>query len=529
MLTRRRFAAATAAATAAVLATPSLVRAESSRVLKFIPQSDLTVIDPIWSTAYTARNHGYLVFDTLFGMDSQYRIQPQMVGGARIEDDHRAWDLTLREGLLFHDGEPVLARDCVASIRRWAARDGLGSLLLKTTDELSAPDDRTIRFRLKKPFPRLPYALGKTSTPMCGMMPERLAKTDPFKQITELVGSGPFRFKADERVSGSQAVYERFDRYQPRAKGTAGWTAGPKIAVFDRVEWKTIPDEGTAAAALQAGEVDWWEIPTNDLLPALQKSGHVQVEIKDRTGVIGFLKMNCLQPPFDNPGVRRALLGAFDQADFVAAIAGGDPKMGRTGVGVFCPETELATDVGLEVLTRPRDYAKVKAMLKDAGYSGENVAMMVATDTPYRKAMGDVGVDAMQQAGMKVDYQAVDWGTAVVRRENRGPVAKGGWSGLFTTLSGLDLQNPTGNAFRLSGETGWFGWASSPAIEQLRGEWLDAEDLETQQRIAQDIQRQWWIDVPHIPIGQWFQPTAWRDSVTGMLDGFPVFWGVKRA
>ena len=366
MLTRRRFAGVAAA----TLATPSLVRAESSRVLRFIPQSDLTVIDPVWSTAYTARNHGYLVFDTLFGMDGQYRIQPQMVGGIRIEDDRRSWDLTLREGLLFHDGEPVLARDCVASIRRWAARDGLGGLLLKATDELSAPDDRTIRFRLKKPFPRLPYALGKTSTPMCAMMPERLAKTDPFKQISELVGSGPFRFKADERVSGSQAVYERFDRYQPRPKGTAGWTAGPKIVAFDRVEWRTIPDEGTAAAALQAGEVDWWEIPTNDLLPVLQKTGHVQVEIKDRTGVIGFLKMNCLQPPFDNPGVRRALLGAFDQGDFVAAIAGADPKMGRTGVGVFCPETELATDVGIEVLTSPRDYAQVKATLKEAGYTG---------------------------------------------------------------------------------------------------------------------------------------------------------------
>jgi peptide/nickel transport system substrate-binding protein len=525
MLTRRRFAGTSVVA----LAAPSLTKAEPSRVLKFIPQSDLAVIDPIWSTAYNSRNHGYMVFDTLFGMDGQYSIQPQMVGGVRVEDDGRRWDLTLRDGLLFHDGEPVLARDCVASIRRWAARDGLGALLMKTTDELSAPDDRTIRFRLKRSFPRLPYALGKTSTPMCAMMPERLAKSDPFKQIAELVGSGPFRFKADERVSGSQAVYERFDRYLPRTDGTPGWTAGPKIVSFDRVEWKTIPDEGTAAAAMQSGEVDWWEIPTSDLLPVLQQTGHIRVEVKDRTGVIGFLKMNCLQPPFDNPGVRRALLGAFSQEDFVTAIAGTDPKMGRSGVGVFCPDTELANDAGMDVLTLPRDFPRVKAMLKDTGYAGETVAMMVATDTPYRKAMGDVGVDAMQHAGMKVDYQAVDWGTAVVRRENKGPIGKGGWSGLFSTLSGLDLQNPTGNAFRLSGETGWFGWASSPAIEKLRGEWLDAEDLPTQQMIARDIQRQWWIDVPHIPIGQWFQPTAWRDSVTGMLDGFPVFWGVRRA
>ena len=516
------------AASVTALAVPSLVRAESSRVLKFIPQSDLTVIDPIWSTAYIARNHGYMVFDTLFGMDAAYRIQPQMVGAVKIEDDGRRWDLILRDGLMFHDGETVLARDCVASIRRWAARDALGGVLMKTTDELSAPDDRTIRFRLKKPFPRLAYALGKTSTPMCAMMPERFASLDPFKQLGELVGSGPFRFKADERVSGSRAVYEKFDRYVPRPDGAPGWTAGPKIVSFDRVEWHTIPDEGTAAGAMQAGEIDWWEIPTDDLRPVLQKSGRVRVDIKDPTGVIGFLKMNCLQPPFNNPGVRRALLGAFNQEDFVTAIAGTDPRMWRTNVGVFCPGTELATDVGLEVMTGPRDMAKVKAALKEAGYAGQTVAMMVATDTPYRKAMGDVGVDAMKQAGMTIDYLAMDWGTAVARREKKAPIDQGGWSGLFTTLSGLDLQGPSGHAFRTSGETGWFGWVSSPRIEELRGQWLDANDLPTQQRIARDIQTQWWIDVPHIPIGQWFQPTAWRNTLDGMVDGFPVFWGIRR-
>jgi peptide/nickel transport system substrate-binding protein len=516
------------AASVVALARPSIVKAASQRVLKFIPQSDLTVIDPIWSTAYNSRNHGYMVFDTLFGIDASYQPQPQMLSAVKIAPDERQWDLVLRDGLRFHDGEPVLARDCVASIRRWAARDGLGTQLMKATDELSPADDRTIRFRLNKPFPRLAYALGKTSTPMCAMMPERLAKFDPFKQLTELVGSGPFRFKADERVSGSQVVYERFDGYVPRSDGVPGWTAGPKVVAFDRVEWRTIPDEGTAASALQAGEMDWWEIPTDDLRPALERAGHVRVEIKDPTGVIGFLKMNCLQPPFDNPGVRRALLGAFHQEDFCTAIAGTDPKMWRTGVGVFCPGTELANDTGMEVLTSARDYAAVKAALKAAGYTGQTVAMMVATDTPYRKAMGEVGVDSMQKSGMHVDYQAIDWGTAVARRENRGPIDKGGWSGLFSTLSGLDLQNPTGNAFRVSGPTGWFGWADSPRIEALKAEWLGIEDLPAQRRIAAEIQRQWWIDVPHIPIGQWFQPTAWRDDLHGMVDGFPIFWGLRR-
>ena len=515
-------------ASAAALSLPSLAKAESARVLKFIPQSDLTVADPVWSTTYVSRNHGYMVFDTLFGMDAHYRIQPQMVGAVQLEDDNRRWDLILRDGLKFHDGQPVLARDCVASIRRWAARDALGGTLMKVTDELSAPDDRTIRFRLRKPFPRLPYALGKTSTPMCAMMPERLASTDPFKQLSEIVGSGPFRFKADERVSGSRAVYQRFEGYVPRPNGTAEWTAGPKIANFDRVEWITIPDEGTAASALQQGEVDWWELPTDDLRPVLSRAGHIRVEIKDPTGVLGFIKVNCLQPPFDNPGIRRALLGAIVQEDFVTAIAGTDPKMWRTGVGVFCPGTDLATDIGMEVLNGPRDMAKVKAALAAAGYAGQTVAMMVATDTPYRKAMGDVAADTMRRAGMTVDYQSVDWGTAVARRDKKGPIDQGGWSGLCTTLSGLDLMNPSGHAFRTTGETGWFGWATSERIADLRNQWLDAGDPGTEKKIAEDIQRQWWIDVPHLPFGQWYQPTAFRDTVTGVLEGFPLFYGVAR-
>jgi peptide/nickel transport system substrate-binding protein len=523
MIRRRSLLAA-----AGALAVPAIARGAAQRVLKFIPQSDVTVIDPVWTTAYVSRNHGYLIFDTLFGMDSAYQIQPQMLAGVATENAGKLWKLTLRDGLVFHDGQKVTARDCVASIRRWAARDALGGTLMATTDELAAPDDRTIQFRLKKPFPRLPYALGKTSTPMCAMMPERLALTDPFKQVSEMVGSGPFRFKADERVSGALTVYERFAGYRPREGGGLGWTAGPKVAAFDRVEWRVISDDGTAAAALQAGEVDWWELPTDDLASVLRRAGHIRMEVKDATGVIGFLKMNCLQKPFDNPAIRRALLGAVVQEDYVTAIAGTDPKMWRTGVGVFCPGTELATDVGIDVLTGPRDAKRVRAALAAAGYGGEKVALMVATDTHYRKAMGDVGADEMQGVGLNVDYQATDWGTVVQRRENKGPVDKGGWSAVFTTLSGLDLQVPSGHAFRANGEKAWFGWVSSPRIDALRADWLDAEDVAAQKRIAVEIQKQWWIDVPHIPIGQWFQPTAWRADLDGMLEGFPVFWNVRR-
>ena len=192
---RRAFLATTAA-----LAAPAAVRAQTATTLRFTPQQDLVTLDPVTTTAYISRNHGYMVFDTLYGMDADFQATPQMVDGHVVEDDGRRWTLTLRDGLLWHDGERVLARDCVASIRRWAKRDPFGASLMEATEELSAPDDRTIRFRLKRPFPLLPLALGKASVPVCAMMPERLANTDPFRQVPEMIGSGPFRFKADERV-----------------------------------------------------------------------------------------------------------------------------------------------------------------------------------------------------------------------------------------------------------------------------------------------------------------------------------------
>ena len=516
------------AGAAGALAAPALVRAEASRVLKFIPQSDVTVLDPIFTTAYVTRNHGYLVFDTLFGQDGNYRPTLQMLEAAVTENEGKLWRLTLRAGLLFHDGTPVLAKDCVASLKRWMKRDAFGGALAEVTDELAAVDDRVLVFRLKRAFPLLPDALGKTSTLMPAIMPERLANTDAFKQITEMVGSGPYRFRKDERVVGSRAVYERFEGYVPRAAGNPDWTSGPKVAHFDRVEWMVIPDESTAAAALQTGEADWWEYPSVDLLPLLAKNAKVRTRIPDPTGSICFARLNHLHPPFDNPEIRRALLGAVVQGDYMTAVAGPDRKMWRDGVGVFCPGTPMANDAGMEALTGPRDMAKVKAAIAAAGYRGETAAVLSATDFPFRKALAEVGADMLQKAGLKVDLQSMDWGTLVQRRENKAAVAQGGWSMIITNLSGVDLATPAGHAFRGTGAKAWFGWPTSPKIEELRGAWLEAADVAAQRRLCVEIQKQFWVDVPHIPVGQYYQPTAFRGDLTGMQDGFAMFWNIRR-
>jgi peptide/nickel transport system substrate-binding protein len=519
------------AGAAATLAAPRIAAAQASSVLKFIPQADLVVLDPIWTTATVTRNHAFLVFDTLYGHDATFKAQPQMAEGATTEDGGKTCKIVLRDGLTFHDGTPVLARDCVASIRRWGKRDGFGQAVLAATDEIAASDDKTIVFRLKAPFPLLLDALGKSTAAPCVIMPERLAQTDAFKQVTEMVGSGPYRFKADEHMAGNLAVYEKYAAYKPRPGGTPEWIAGPKIAHFDRVEWHTIPDAATAGAAIQSGEIDWWEYPTPDLQPMLQKSPHVEVAINDMTGSLAIMRLNWLYPPFDNPAIRRAILGGVDQEDFVTAVAGTDPAMWKTGVGCFPPGTPFASDVGMGPLTGKRDYDRVKADLKAAGYDGGKVVLMGASDLPVIKAEADVGADMLTKCGMNVDYQVMDWGTLVQRRAKKDSPDKGGWNVFFTGFGGLDFANPAVHLLlRGNGANAWFGWPDDPKMESLRQDWFNAPDLAAQQKICRDIQAQALHDVLYVPLGQYYQPTAFQKSIAAnMMKAFPIFWNVRRA
>ncbi len=238
-----------------MLAAPQILRAEAQKTITFVPHADLASLDPVWTTADVTRNFSLAVYDTLYGYDAEFKGQPQMVEGYTTENDGKQWDLSLRDGLKFHDDAPVLARDCVATITRWAKRYPMGQALLARTDELSAVSDKTIRFRLKRPFPFLPEALAE---PYCSIMPERLAKTDAFQQIKEAVGSGPFKFVAAERVPGQRVVFDRNPDYIPRVSGKPSFSAGPKVVHVDRVIWNFVQDPSTASAALTQGEVDWW-------------------------------------------------------------------------------------------------------------------------------------------------------------------------------------------------------------------------------------------------------------------------------
>lgn len=514
----------------ASLSAPRVVRAESTRVLRFVPQADVAVIDPIINTAYVTRNHAYLVFDTLYGMDANNEFQPQMVEGHTIENDGTLWKLTLRPGLRFHDNEPVLARDVIASLQRWGKRDTFGQTLLAAVAEMTAPTDNVVAIRLHHPFPLLPAALGKVQPSMPAIMPERLAQTPPDHAVSELIGSGPYRFVASERVPGSRVVYQRFDGYRPRPDGTTSFTTGPKVTHFDRVEWTVIPDPATAAAALQTGEVDWWEQPTVDLQPMLQQHGGITIDLVERAGQIGDFRPNHLNRPFSNPAFRRAILGAVWQADFMMAVVGTDPKLWHDGVGVFCPGTPFANDAGIDVITAKRDPARIRAAIEASGYNGERVVFLAASDNANLNALCQVGGDMLHKAGVNVDYQTLDWGTVQKRRTSKEPLDKGGWSCFIALGSGLDYMNPvTSLPLVSSGQDAWFGWPKSDRIEQLRADWMKAPDFNAQYGICREIQQQVWQDVPYIPLGQCFQSTAYRADLTGVLTGFPLFYGVRRS
>lgn len=526
---QRRTVLASAVALAAPLAIPRIGRGAEASVLRFIPQSDLSSIDPIWTAAYVVRNHGMMVFDTLYGTGGDNLVSPQMLAGHSVSADGLTWTMTLREGLRWHDGAPVLARDCVASIRRWWVRDGFGQTVADVTNDLSSPDDKTIVFRLKRPFPLLPAALGKPGSYICAMMPERLAQTDPFKQIPEAIGSGPFRFKADERVSGARVVYERNPDYLPRPDGVASFTAGPKRAFVDRVEWTVMPDAATAAAAMQAGEMDWWEAPTFDLLPLLKKNADLMIPPADPAGYLGNMRLNHLQPPFNNPALRRVLLSAVKQEDYMAAVAG-DPVNWQARVGVFCPGSPMANQAGMQVLTAPRNMTELRQAVIDAGYNGEKAVVLIPSDFPSMKALGEVGADLLKQLRINVDAQYMDWGSLLQRIVKTDPVENGGWSLFHTYWSGLDEWDPAVHAYlRGNGMAAGRGWPTSPALESLRNDWLYASDEQERKRIAGRIQEQAFIDVPFIPLGQIRFPTVYRRSVTDVLTGYALFWNLRKA
>jgi peptide/nickel transport system substrate-binding protein len=500
---------------------------DGTTTLKARMHSDLKVLDPIATTAYISRNHGYMIYDTLFAMDENLEPQPQMVGDYAVSDNGLTYTFTLRDGLKFHDGKPVTTADVIASLERWGERDGMGQALMAATKSLEAVDDKTFKLILAEPYGLVLESLGKMSSNVPFIMPKEVAETPSEQFIESTIGSGPFKFVTEEWRPGAVVVYEKFEDYIPREEPPSGLSGG-KVAKVDRVEWVWIPDPNTTMNALMTGEIHYWENPPVELLPIVEQTPGVKVENLDPLGNQGMLRMNHLHPPLDNQKIRRAVAYAIDQEKYPAAAIG-NPEYSQTCKSFYPCGSQMATDLGAEGLMEG-NIERAKELMAEGGYDGTPVVIMQPTDNPVLKPLADVTAQALREAGFKVDLQAMDWQTLVSRRSQKIPPSEGGWNLFHTQWIGADVLNPIVTVgFIAEGVDGgsWFGWPEDQKMTELLTAFARSSEPEEQQRLAAEVQKRAYEIVTHLPLGQWLEPTAYRENVTGVLKApVEVFWNV---
>ncbi|PWU20874.1 MAG: ABC transporter substrate-binding protein [Candidatus Rokuibacteriota bacterium] len=513
------------ALTLILAASPASVSAETT--LRVVMHSDLKIVDPIWTTAYIVRNHGYMIYDTLFAMDAKGEIRPQMVDKYEVSADKLTYTMALREGLVWHDGKPVTAEDCAASIKRWAAKDSMGQKMYSFVKDVQVVNGKTFKIVLKEPTGLVLAALGKPSSNVPFMMPKRVADTDPNTQISDFTGSGPFVFKKDEWKPGDKAVYVKFAQYKPRPEPPSG-LAGGKVVKVDRVEWRAIADQQTAVNALLNGEVDMIESPPHDLQPVLKKDPNVKLVTLNPLGNQYTFRFNTLHKPFDNAKVRQAVWYAFNQEDFLKATVG-DPASYKVCKAMFVCGTALESTKGMEGLLES-NFEKSRALLKEAGYDGTPIVLMQSTDVSVLTNLAPVAKDLLEKGGFKVDMQSMDWQTLVTRRAKKDPPDKGGWHAFLTSWVAADILNPVMAGFFNAGcDKAMFGWPCDKEIESLRDQFARESNPARLKSIAEAVQVRVTQYPTHIHIGQWYQAAAMRKNVEGSIEApVTVFWNMEK-
>jgi peptide/nickel transport system substrate-binding protein len=495
-----------------------------------VMQGDLRSFDPIWTTANITAYYGAMVYDTLFALDANFQPQPEMVGKWNLSEDKRTYTFALRDGLIWQDNTPVTAADCVASIRRWAVRNSGGQLIMQYAKDLSAKDDKTFVLALKEPLGLVVPALAATNTPDCFMMRKKDAETDPFQQVKERTGSGPFVFNQDETRPGNRYVFDKFTKYVPRPEPASG-LAGGKVVKLDRVIWQNITDDQTALAALESGEIDFFELPPLDLLPQLQSNPDIKIQVLDKSGNVGMLRLNYLHPPFDNPKARQAMLYLIDQSAILKATFG-NPKYYNKVDSLFGYGTPMTNDANIGWSKAAPDLSKAKQLFQEAGYKGEKVIVLQATDFDFMNNSAQLVAGWLKEIGVNVELAASTWGGVVTRRAVEAPDDKGGWDIFITYGSSYDFGNPiTATPLLANGKKGWFGWPENAQYEALRMKWARVATLAEQQAIARQMQALAWDFVPMVLLGQWVSPAAMRKTVNGMI-GMPdiiPFWNVSKS
>ncbi|MER8461145.1 ABC transporter substrate-binding protein [Mesorhizobium sp. M1300] len=515
-----------------VLSIPSVLRAQTAptaaRTARMV-LGDLSVFDPVVTTTYNTANHGLAIYDTLFALDSKLTPQPQMIGKWGVSDDKKTYTFELRDGLGWHDGTPVTAADCVASIRRWAQVDPGGKLIMERAKDISKKDDKTFTIALTEPLGILTEILAKVAPPCLYIMREKDASRPATEQVTANIGSGPFKFNEALAKPGANFAYDRNEKYVPRSEPSDG-LAGGKLVNVDRVIWDNISDQQTAFAALQSGEVDFIWTPAADLYSTIESDPNLALQVLNKSGDVYFMRMNCLQKPFENVKARQAMLHLIDQEAFMRTSF--PAEYISTVPSIFGNHTPYSNDENTGWFKKGGDPEKAKQLFKEAGYVGEKVVILQPTDWAAASNSAQLLAATLRKIGVNAELAPSDWGGLVARRANNGPVENGGWSIFITSESDFERSNPVVNpTLSANGEKGWYGWPKSDEYEALRAKWADVDSLEERKALARRMQHEYWNFVGTVLLGEVVSPIARRKALTGLIGmpGLLPMWNMQKA
>ena len=494
--------------------------AQAAGALNVALESEVVILDPHATTAAITRTFATHVFDTLFAMDAEGVIRPQMVESWDVAPDGLRWDFLLRAGLRWHDGAAVTASDCVASLERWAPRDALGRMLWAAKAELVATGARGFRLTLKTPFPLMLDVLGKPNAPLPVMLPERLAAVPVEARIREIVGSGPFRFRAADWRPGASMVLERFADYIPRDE-PASFLAGGRRVKINQVTLRVMPDQATGATALMAGELDYMQYLPFDWIPRLERARGVRLlGLGGIHQFQGSFRINHAAAPFDDPAIRRVLWKCLDQSSILTAI--GVPERFRAPPcpSFFMCDTPLDNRQGEEA-TR-FDPVAARAMLAATGYRGQPISFLT-TAGGISQTAAQVMIQGMQRAGFRVEEQVMDWGTLLARRARRE-----GWNMFAVYANGTDMISPLTHFYVANTCADFPGWDCDRGMRALIDEFARAGDGATRRALAGRIQALAVAHVPSVMWGQFTIPAGYRERVRNLpRAAYPMFWEVE--
>jgi peptide/nickel transport system substrate-binding protein len=512
----------------AVAMTISAASASNAQTVRVVMHSDLKIMDPLISTNYISRAHGYLVWDQLLARDAKGVVRPQMAERWEVSKDGLAWTFTLRGGLEWHDGTPVTADDCIASINRFVKRDSTGLRLAAFVTGYEKVDARTFRILLNQPYGLVLEALSKPSLSPLFMMPKRVAETPPSEPIKpeQVIGSGPYIFKLDEWKPGEKVVYVRNPKYKPRNEPPSG-VAGGKVAMVDRVEWLAISDSQTALSALGRGEVDVMEVVPAELAPLA--SGNKSLILEPGWQQTFFLRPNWLHPPLNNPKIRQALLAALSQEQILKGMVG-NPRNYRNCQSVYPCNSENYTTVGMTGNVQG-DVKRARALLKEAGYDGTPLVIPHPTDVPLIGNLGPLAKQQLERAGFKVQLAPSDWQSMSMRLRKKDKPSEGGWSLYLSSLDLMDAQNPIDRAhFNTDCKTSFIGWPCDDKMELMRDAYSRTSDVAARRGLAREIQERNAEIVAFIPLGEHSAFSARTSKIQFTFQQpFLLFWGLKKS